>query len=149
MERMGLVWSREDDGATKTSTHRGTIRETETFFASHPMGRMMASFGGKVDDLPKSRDRSSPRFERLSMSDSLKCLRSEIIILDNDVRKYSRMLWLKYKQGEARRRWKVGKEMSFTLLSEEKVVLNRLSSLKNRDCRNLEMEINVFYDESN
>jgi len=140
MEGMGLVWSREDDGATKTSTHRGTIRETETFFAS---------FGGRVDDLPKSRDGSSPRFERLSMLDSLKCLRSEIIILDNDVRKYSRMLWLKDEQGEARRRWKVGKEMSFTLLSEEKVVLNRLSSLENRDYRNLEMEINVFYDESN
>ncbi|KAK7382141.1 hypothetical protein VNO80_00862 [Phaseolus coccineus] len=57
--RTGLVWSREDDGAAKMSTPKGT--------------------------------------------------------------------------GKARRRWKVGKEMGFTLLSEEEVVLNRLSSLKNRD----------------
>ncbi|KAK7343033.1 hypothetical protein VNO80_25995 [Phaseolus coccineus] len=110
---------------------------------------MMASFGGRVDDLPKSRDGSSPSFERLFKSDSLKGLRSEIIISNRDVRKYSRMLWLKDEQGEARRRWKVGKEMGFTLLNEKEVVLNRLSSLENRDYRKLEMEISVSDDEFN
>jgi len=46
------------------------------------------------------------------------------------------MLWLKDEQGEARRRWKDGNEMGFTMLSEEEVVLNRLSSVENPDCRN-------------
>jgi len=149
IERMGLIGSREDDGVVKMSTPRGTIRESEKVFASHPVGRMMASFGRRTNDLHKSRDGSSPRFERLSKSDSLKGLRSEIIISDSDVRKYSRMFWIKDEQGEARRRWKVGREMGFTLLSEEEVVLNRLSSSENPDCRNLGMEINVSDDESN
>ncbi|KAK7374277.1 hypothetical protein VNO80_07705 [Phaseolus coccineus] len=95
VERTRLVWSRENDRPTKMFTPKGMVREIESFFASHPVGRMMASFGGRVDDLPKSRDGSSPRFERLSKSDSVKGLRSEITISNNDVRKYSRMLWLK------------------------------------------------------
>ena len=33
--------------------------------------------------------------------------------------------------------WNIGKEMGFTLLKEEEVVLNRLHSLENRDNKSL------------
>jgi len=42
-----------------------------------------------------------------------------------------------------------GKEMGFTLLREEEVVINRLCSLENRDYRCIKRENHVSDDESN
>jgi len=38
VERMGLEWSRENNGAAKMSTPKGTVRETKSFFSSHQWG---------------------------------------------------------------------------------------------------------------
>ena len=109
----------------------------------------MASFGGGVGNMSYLSDVIGPLDEMLSKSDSLKGLRPEIIISESDVSHYSRMLWLKDENGEARRKWSSGKEMRFTLLREEEVVLNRLRSLEIQDYMSVQKENSVSDDESN
>jgi len=59
------------------------------------------------------------------------------------------MLWLKDENEEARKKWSSGKEMRFTLLREEEIVLNRLRSLESRDYKSVQKENSVSDDESN
>jgi len=139
----------DDDRAVVVATPKHKLGGMETISASCPVGRSMVNFGGGVGVLLVLRDGNSPLVERLSKSVSLKDLRSEITISVRDARKYGKILRLKDEQSEIRREWKSGKEMGFTLLKEEEVVLNRLGSLESRDYRCSQMEIEVSDDESN
>ena len=109
----------------------------------------MANIGGREGITYPLRDGSVPTVERVSKSTSLRELRSEIFISDNAVRNGNKLVWMKNNYGEARKMWNIGKEMGFTLLGEEEVVLNKLRSLKNQDNKSRQVENCVSVDESN
>jgi len=135
--------------ATILSPPRAKACGSEFLFASCPVGKMMTSIGEDVGFTSTSKDGSAPLVERISKSTSSKELWPEIIISENDVRNYNNMLWLKDEYGEAWRMWDNGKEMSFTLLGEKEVVLNRFRCLENRDDKSIQMKNHVSDDDSN
>jgi len=60
-------------------------------------------------------------------------LRSKNFISDSAIRNCNKLFWLKNDNGNVRRMWNIGKEMDFSLLGEEEIIINRLCSLETRD----------------
>ena len=120
-----------------------------SLFASCPMGRMLANIGEMEGITYPLRDGSLPVVERVSKFVSSSELRSEIFISDSAVRNGNNLVWMKNDCGEARKMCNTGKEMGFTLLGEEEVVLNMLRSIEDWNNRSRQAEICVSDDESN
>jgi len=95
------------------------VSESDSFFSSCPVGRMLANIGEMDGITYPLRDGSVPVVERVSKSASSSELRLEIFISNSAVRNGNNLVWMKNDYREAMKMWNIGKEMCFTLLGEE------------------------------
>jgi len=86
--------------------------------------RKLASTGGGEGFSSLPREGSSTVVGRAFKFVSSRELRSKNFISDNAVINCNKLFWLKNDNGKVSRMWNIGKEIGFSLLGEEEIVIN-------------------------
>ena len=102
----------------------GATRQVDGSFVSHKFNRVpLVSFGGTGSQPRALLDVNVSRESYVPLSRSI----------DSAVQYGSRLNQLKNDNFEAARMWSIGKELRFSFIGDEEIVISKLKSLENRD----------------
>jgi len=130
------------------SVEKGSLRAIEMVFSAEATG------GKRLGKTLFSSKTSLKNMGKKVVPSSLAGKRLEIVvssISDNDVRNCNNRYWLENKESEAQKIWNIGKDLGFSFVGKEEVVVKNLQALEARDRDNmlLKMKESVVSDDEN